>query len=132
MNAVELFGNPILDEVASFVANNKAVGPRFAALHAVLTERVIPARETYRAAVASAAKEKIAMESRHTDSLKHRESIIEQLRDLDRFVAYQMPAEIAAANAAPARIAEQANGSLTAEDLALVLTAIESFEKLGS
>jgi hypothetical protein len=124
MKAVELFENPVLDEVAAFAANNKNSGPRFAALHAVLTERVLPPRAKYRAALDAAAKEKIEMEHRHADSLRTRAACVEQLKALDRFVADKMPAEVSAAKAAPARIAEETNESLAPDEIALVASAI--------
>jgi hypothetical protein len=127
MIAVELFENPLFDELVSFVENNKSVGARWAALHKTLTERVIPARAAYRFALDAAAKERAAMQGRHADSLKAREDFAAKVRELDRYVAEQIPAEIKASEEAPARIAVEANRSLTESEVSLVSFAIDNY-----
>jgi hypothetical protein len=130
LTVVDLFENPVLAEVAKFVEHNRNVGPRWTALHKLMTERVLPAGTVYRAALDAAAKEKAVMEARHADLLKARESHVEQIEAIDRAVAVQLPAERAAAEAAPAKIAAEANAALTEAEVSLVSAAIQSYMTL--
>jgi hypothetical protein len=132
MTTLDLIENPVLDELVTFAGNNKNVGPRWAALHALLTERVLPARAEYRSALDAAAKEKTLMEARHADALKTRESLVEQINGIDRAIAEQFPSERDAVAAAPARIAEKANASLSKGEASLISAAIESYKTFGA
>ena len=127
ITAVDLFNDVVLDELAQFAANNRGVGPRWAALHGALMEWVLPARDRYRAALDAAAKDKAVMEARHRDAERMRPALVEQLSELDRAISTQHPAERAAAKEAPARIAAEANESVSESVLTLVEAALQSF-----
>ena len=132
MNAVALFQDPMLVELASFAEKNKSVGPRWEALHAALAGRVLPAQAKYRASLEAASKEARLMEARHDDARKLRRSLIEQLRALDHAIAEQYPAECAAADAEPGRIAAEANEAVSADDVALIASALDNYRAFSA
>jgi hypothetical protein len=127
-DAITLFDNPLLDEVVLFCGNNKLVGPRMAAIHALLLDRVLPARARYRAAVEAASKAKAEMDKRHADAREQREVLIKQVRNLDRYLGgEQIQAEIKAAEEAPVKIAAQANLSLSDEEISIAEAALQTY-----
>lgn len=126
MKAVDILNHNQLDELSSFVGHNRNRNEKFRALYAAL-DRVAQVRAKYNESIEAARARRKLVEDSYAGNRAQKEQLLATLAATDEYLTVQYPADLAAAEALPAAAAAEANASMSADDVAAVEAALQTF-----